>query len=510
VTGLRERFAQLLREAPSDAHAVEFENRWYDWADLRSAGEQLDRVLNRHGLGPDSRVGVVLENRPEHVAVLIATIATKRCVVTLSPLQPVERLIADIERSKVPVVVASAGVLERTGVADALAGGGVTLRLQPNCTIEDLGGDRRPESRLTNPGVMVEMMTSGTTGPPKRVDLADRQVDRAVSVMAAPPTDGRLVRESVSLVVAPLVHVGGLWSVLAPLYAGRRIAMLSKFAVDPWVDLVERHRPRAAGLVPAALRAVLDAEVDPARLSSLAVVTCGTTYCPPELASAFFERYGIRVLMTYGATEFAGAVAAWTKPMHEKWWDAKKGSVGRAVPGVDLRVVDEDGTVLAPGMEGILEIRSAQSPLGSGTWVRSSDRAVIDEDGFLYIKGRTDAAIIRGGFKVHPHVVEAALRRHPSVRDAAVVPWPDRRLGQVPVAAVEVVAGRPRPEPEELRERCREALTPYEVPTFVVVLDQLPRSPSAKVSRVDLMAVIESELRSRAERPAGEVVHEAG
>ena len=112
-----------------------------------------------------------------------------------------------------------------------------------------------------------------------------------------------------TLVATPLVHIGGLWRALACLATGRRMILMPKFAVEPWVSAVERHRLRAASLVPAAIRAVLDAEVPRERLSGLQVVTSGTAPCPPELADAFLRRYGIPVLMTYGATEFAGAVA---------------------------------------------------------------------------------------------------------------------------------------------------------------------------------------------------------
>lgn len=493
MAGLRRRYQELLTEAPEDAPAVEFDGTWCNWGQMRSVADQLEVALTKHGLGDAARVGIVLENRPEHVAALVTMLATDRCMVALSPLQPPERLEADIARSEVPVVVASGAMLDRPGVQQAALVGGLVLRLDPDGSLSELGGSADLSERKTNPGVAIEMMTSGTTGPPKRVDLTDLQVDRAIHASASAPPEGQLLRFSVSLVVAPLVHIGGLWSVLAPLYAGRRIAMLTKFAVEPWLEMVERHRPRAAGLVPPALRAVLDADVDPARLSSLQVVTCGTTYCPPELATAFYDKYGIRVLMTYGATEFAGAIAAWTKPMHEKWWDTKKGSVGRASRGVHLRVVGDGGESLEPGVEGVLEIRSEQSPEGADVWVRSSDRAVIDTDGFVFINGRTDDAIIRGGFKIHPRTVQAALERHPSVVEAAVVPRADRRLGQVPVAVVEVADGDSRPEPEELRKLCREVLMPYEVPATVLVVDQLPRTASAKVSRVGVLELVAAD-----------------
>jgi long-chain acyl-CoA synthetase len=278
-----------------------------------------------------------------------------------------------------------------------------------------------------------------------------------------------------------------MWGVLANLHAGRRVALLPRFTVDSWADAVERHRPRASGLVPAAVQAVLDAGVAPARLASLEVVICGAAPISADLATAFQQRYGARVLTTYGATEFAGAVAGWTLPLHKEWWERKAGSTGRPYPGVELRVVSEDGAVLPAGTTGHLELRTAQSPQGGSGWQRTSDLAEIDEDGFLWVRGRADDVILRGGFKVDPEVVRAALERHPAVREAAVAGLPDPRLGQVPVAVVELAEGATPPDEEELRALCREQLTPYEVPVRVLAVAELPRTPALKVSRVDLL-----------------------
>jgi acyl-coenzyme A synthetase/AMP-(fatty) acid ligase len=291
-----------------------------------------------------------------------------------------------------------------------------------------------------------------------------------------------------------MVHIGGLWGVLSTLYAGRRIVLMPKFELEPWVGAVERHQLRAAGLVPAALRSVLDAGVPPERLASLQVVTSGTTACPAELADAFFRRYGVRVLMTYGATEFAGAVAGWTMPLHEKWWDTKAGSAGRAFPGVELRVTGTDGAEMPVGESGLLEVRTAQSAGGSREWVRTSDLARIDDDRFVWIVGRADDAIVRGGFKVQPDTVRRVLESHPAVREAAVAGLPDERLGAVPVAAVEIEPGHPAPDVAELIALCRTELTPYEVPRHVLVVDALPRTPSTKVSRVDLLDLVRATL----------------
>ncbi|MCW2545893.1 MAG: hypothetical protein JWN96_353 [Mycobacterium sp.] len=490
---IRERMSDLLREAPPDAPAIEFEDRWWSWGQLTAIAGELDALLDDVELRDGARVGVVLENRPEHVGVVVALVASNRCLVTLSPLQPPERLAADIGRSGVPIVVASSEVLARPGILAAIrAAPALAVELDAEGSVRVVGGSL-PAGDLTAPGIAVEMLTSGTTGPPKRVRLTEHQLDVSMSSSAQSPRGGSLLSSSVAVVSTPLVHIGGLWGVLSTLHVGRRIALLPRFQLDPWVRAVEKHRPRAAGLVPAAMRSLLDANIAPERLASLQVVTSGTAPCPPDLADALTERYGIRVLMTYGATEFAGAVAGWTLPLHKEWWDRKKGSAGRPFPGVTLRITGDDARVLPPGETGVLEIRTAQSALGYKAWVRTSDLACLDEDHFLWIRGRADDAIIRGGFKIQPDVVKNVLEQHPGVREAAVAGLPEQRLGAVPVAAVERKPGAD-PSVEELFLLCRNQLTPYEVPAHIVVVDHLPRTPSMKVPRVELLELVKAAI----------------
>ncbi|MFF0011517.1 class I adenylate-forming enzyme family protein [Streptomyces sp. NPDC005374] len=489
--GIRDRLTRLLAEAPAETEAIEHDGAWWTWGDVQKTARQVLDALDDLALPPGARVGVVLENRPEHIAAVVAVIASGRCLVMLGPLQPAARLAADINRCVLPVVVAGPEPLARDGVSAAVAAHGATLELGGDGTVRLTG---TPGSEATaNPGTAVEMLTSGTTGPPKRIHLRDGQLDQALAAGGQSPKSGRLLSGSASLVSAPLVHIGGLWRALACLATGRRMLLLPRFAVEPWTDAVERHRLRAANLVPAAIRAVLDADVPAERLASLQVVTSGTAPCPAELADAFFRRYGVPVLMTYGATEFAGAVAGWTLPLHEKWWGRKAGSAGRAFPGVELRVTGDDGTALPPGRTGRLEVRTEQSTQGGRRWTRTSDLARIDAEGFVWIEGRADDAIIRGGFKVQPESVKRVLETHPAVREAAVAALPDPRLGEVPVAAVEAEPGRTPPDVAELLALCRAQLLPYEVPVHVVVLEALPRTPSSKVSRMELLEIVRAE-----------------
>jgi long-chain acyl-CoA synthetase len=207
--------------------------------------------------------------------------------------------------------------------------------------------------------------------------------------------------------------------------------------------------------------------------------------------------YGKPLLYTYGATEFGGSgtVAAWTLETRAKHRLDKRGSVGRASPGVTLRVIDpESGRILPPGQEGILEVHKPDAPMaGSDGWIRTNDLAAIDADEFVFIKGRADDTIIRGGFKVQLGEVEAVLLQHPAVQNAAAIGLPDARLGHVPAAAVVLRDDYPSEVTEaELIAWARERLSPYKVPVKVKFVVAIPLTQLLKVSRPQLRELLSS------------------
>ncbi|HVW41090.1 MAG TPA: fatty acid--CoA ligase family protein [Amycolatopsis sp.] len=479
-----------LWDVDPGAQAISHEGRWWTWGDLTATADALDQ---RWPAG--ARIAVVLENRPEFVAAVLAVLKTGRCLTTVSPLQPVERMAADLARVGPRVLVASPAVWAKLDEAGISAKIGLRVTVLPSGEVRADGAAGEPRAEDVADGVAIEMLTSGTTGPAKRVRLSYRQLDSSLSSARSydrrPDSARAALPTGVGIVANPLVHIGGLWGAVTALKDRRRIVLLERFRVQPWVEAVREFRPKLGSLTPAAMKMVLDADVPAEALASLRAINSGTAPLPPELAEEFEARYGIPVLSVYGATEFCGAVAGWTLDTHREYGASKRGSVGRAQPGVDLRVVDDEGNPVPPGTDGVLQVRTPQAPAGADAWTPTSDLARIDEDGFLWIRGRADDTIIRGGFKVHPDTVAKVLEKHPAVREAAVAGRDDARLGQVPVAAVESATGAAAPTEEELVALCRRELLPYEVPVRVLVVPELPRTPSMKVSRVDLLEMFD-------------------
>jgi long-chain acyl-CoA synthetase len=468
---LSQRIAHVLDLQP-DAPAIEYAGQWIPWSRVADLAHHVETLARQSA---DPQIGMLLRNRPGHVAAFLGVLVGGATVVTINPSRGEERTRADIAALRLPLVVGEPDDL------DTLVAPSATALPIPALLDEPAGS---PTLTVTSgpafpPGVAVRMLTSGTTGPPKRVDLSYDMLARSVMGRepdrAPAPTERR---QGVAIVNSPLVHIGGVFRVLQCVAEARPFVLLDRFELNAWAAAVRKHRPRTVSLVPAALRTVLHSDLPRADLESIRAVTCGTAPLSADDADAFTAKYGIPVLTSYAATEFGGGVAGWTLPDYRQHWQAKRGSVGRANPGSQLRVVDQDGAPLAPDLVGLLEVRAAQ--LGpSAQWMRTTDMARIDEDGFVWIVGRADQAIIRGGFKVMPDDVRTALETHPSVAGAAVVGRSDDRLGQTPVAMVELRESV-SVDADQLLEHLRMRLARYEIPTDIAIVGAIPRTPSGK------------------------------
>ncbi|MFW0783368.1 AMP-binding protein [Gordonia sp. CPCC 206044] len=474
------RIAAALTLQP-DSEAVEFDGDSVTWGELATVAGRIASIGREHG-GPAPQVGIVLRNSPVHVAAFLGVLLAGGCVVVINPARGDVRNRADVDDLEMSVIVGTAEDLATN--VDAQRCTTVTVEdMTTDPSVRSVSSQGDHVSGAQRPDVAVHMLTSGTTGPPKRVALTYDMLAHSVigPTDTAPPSR---LSSGVAIVNAPLVHIGGVFRILQCIVAARRFMLLPRFELTTWADAVRRHRPRAVSLVPTALRMVLHSDLTRDDLASIKAVTSGTAPLSAADADAFTEKFGIPVLTSYAATEFGGGVAGWTLADHREFWMSKRGSVGRAQPGSQLRVVDDDGTALGPDQTGLLEVKPGQ--LGAAaTWIRTTDIARIDDDGFLWILGRADQAIIRGGFKIIPEDVRTALESHPAVEGACVVGRSDPRLGETPVAMVE-----PRPGQvvtvDDLIAHLSGRVARYEIPTAIQIVDAIPRTPSGKA---DLSAV---------------------
>jgi long-chain acyl-CoA synthetase len=291
------------------------------------------------------------------------------------------------------------------------------------------------------------------------------------------------------LAVLPLAHSFGLnGALLAPLASGARVALLARFSPEAVLGAIRDHRVTIFPGVATMFRRLLDAPAfDTAVLASLRLCVSGAAPCPWALAAEWRRRSGVRILRGYGMTELFRPISYLAGDPTEV-----PDAIGRAVPGVEVRVVDDDGRALAPGEVGELWIRTpavmdgylgspdeTRAVLADG-WFRTGDLATLTPDGWVRIERRKRERILRGGYSVFPAEVEAVLLSHPGVAEAAVVGEPHPELGEEVVAFVALREGAGE-APERLVAWCKARLAAFKYPRRVTILDRLPRAATGKL-----------------------------
>lgn len=460
--------------------AVQFQGDWIRRSELSDLAGSILAHLQALALPAGSKIAFVARNHPSALAAFVGLLAGGFSVRMIYPFQSSVGIAREIDMLRPAVVVADhsifsdelMAVLNSTGIGGlALAG----MKLQPITAATDR------QFEAINPPV-VEILTSGTTGKPKPFTLTYDTI--AIHFVGA-PAPGLKTGNIPVLLYFPIGNISGLYSTLPALLLGQQIILLDRFRVEDWHAYIVKYRPVVSGMPPAGLQMVLDADIPPEDLSSLKMLGAGAAPLDPDVQRRFEQRYGIPILLSYGATEFGGPVTRMTPELYENGGREKIGSVGKAIPGFCLRVVHpETYEPLSAGEEGILEV---VSPRIGPDWIRTSDLAVIDDEGYLFHRGRADGAIVRGGFKILPETIEKALLKHAQVSAVSVVGLKDARLGQVPVAAVVLKPGAENVPVEALERHLREHVLATHIPVQWKIVEELPRT--ALSFKVDQAAV---------------------
>ena len=359
-----------------------------------------------------------------------------------------------------------------------------------------------PVSAFADPDdVAVVLFTSGTTSRPKAVELTHNNltsyVTGTVEFGSADPVDA-------ALVCVPPYHIAGVGAALSNLYAGRAIVCLRRFDPQEWVRLVRDERVTTATVVPTMLsRIVAVLEQQPTELPTLRNFAYGgSKVARPLVRRALDLLPDVGFVNAYGLTETSSTIAVLTPEDHRAAHEARDGavarrltSVGRPVPDIEVQIRAEDGTALGPGEAGELFVRGPQvsgryaeigSVLDAEGWFPTRDVAMLDDDGYLFIGGRSDDTIIRGGENIAPSEIEDVLVEHPDVREVVVVGLDDAEWGQIIVAVVVPEAGA-APAPEQLREFARGTLRGSRTPDRIVFRAELPTTPTGKVLRREIL-----------------------
>lgn len=458
----------------------------------------------------DGGAGVVAASGAQHVAYVgaggallpLLLFASARAGVPVTPLNyrlSHEGLRALISRLPDPLVVVDDEY--RDAVGDGFRVIGSAEFLAAARTAE-------PATEFPDPdSVGVVLFTSGTTSAPKAVELTHNNltsyITGTVEFASAEPGDA-------ALICVPPYHIAGVSAALSNLYAGRKMVYLTQFDAREWVRLVESEGVTSATVVPTMLdRIVSVLDTQNTALPTLRTLAYGGSKVALPLVRKALELLpAVGFVNAYGLTETSSTIAVLTPDDHRVALGSdddavakRLGSVGQPVPSIEVQIRAEDGTVLGAGETGELFVRGEQvsgrytgigSVLDEQGWFPTKDVATLDEDGYLYIGGRSDDTIIRGGENIAPAEIEDVLVEHPDVRDCAVVGPEDPEWGQIIVAVVVPAAGA-EPQPEELRDFVRAQLRGSRTPDRVVFRDELPTNATGKVLRRELV----SELNAK-------------
>ena len=473
-------------ERHGDYASLWFEGRWYRSGELYERARRVAAGLTEVGVAAGDRVVVFAANCPE-VPLLYHAIWRAGAVVTpaifLLPPSELRHILAD---SEARLVVASPEFVDA-----ARAVGEV-----PVVSTDELPhGDPEPIVERGDDDLAALMYTGGTTGRAKGVMLSHAnlwEVGKAAQEAGHVPG---IVR---TLVPLPLSHSYGLLVTVVGLHAPEPgvAALMRWFEPTAFLDLLQEHRVQISAVVPSMLRLLLAQPLECYDLSSLRYLACGAASLPRDVVDALARRLPhVELREGYGLTETSALVS--TNPPGR----IRLGSVGLPVPGVVLRIVDEEERELPPGEVGEICCRSPFLMQGywrapeltaaalRGGWFHTGDLGYVDEDGYLYVVDRKKDLIIRGGFNVFPRDVEDALLEHPAVALAAVVGRPDERYGEEVVAFVSVRNGSDV-TPDDLVAYAKERIGGYKYPREVRIVPDVPLTPVGKVDRKALRELV--------------------
>ena len=344
--------------------------------------------------------------------------------------------------------------------------------------------------------VAIVLYTSGTTAEPKAALLRHRHL---MAYLLGSVEFGSAGTEDAVLVSVPPYHIAGMANLLSNLFAGRRLVYLRAFDAHTWLDTVRTEAVTHAMVVPTMLARVVEVlGGSPAEVPTLRSLSYGGAKVSERVLTSALDAFpDTGFVNAYGLTETASTVAVLGPDDHRAAVGSddpavrrRLSSAGQLLPSIECEIRDDDGTVLPPGEVGFIHLRGEQiageyssgSVLDADGWFFTRDRGFVDADGYLFIEGRSDDTIIRGGENIAPAEIETVLLEHLGVAEACVVGVPDDEWGQRIVAVV-VPADGQAPSEGELRDHVRARLRGSKTPDVVAFRDALPYTDTGKLLR---------------------------
>jgi len=481
-------------EIHGDRVALRLGQQKTTYRELDDQSARVAGLLGASGVQPGDRVAIMLPNVPEFAVVYYGILRAGGIVVPMNPLLKSREVAYYLTDSGASLIFASAAAAveaeagaTRAAVSAVIVDAGFSnvLAAAPDAAevVDRVGSD-----------TAVILYTSGTTGQPKGAELTHDNLIRNAEVVATSLLG--LTADDVIFGGLPLFHSFGQTCTLnAAVPLGACVTLLPRFDPAQALRIIADHRATVFAAVPTMYAALLAvpgrADYD---VSALRVCMSGGAAMPVEVLREFDATFDCAVLEGYGLSE-TSPVASFNHPDKVR----KPGSIGTPIAGVQIRVLDEDGTDVASGAVGEIAIsghnimkgywrrpdETAKSMVDG--WFRTGDMGRIDDDGYAFIVDRKKDLIIRGGYNVYPREIEEVLYEHPAVAEAAVIGLPDPLLGEEIAAAVALKIGATATA-EELRAYVKAQVAAYKYPRRVWFVDALPKGPTGKIMKREIVA----------------------
>jgi acyl-CoA synthetase (AMP-forming)/AMP-acid ligase II len=505
-------FLSIANAICPERDCMVFEEKRWTYAQTNERVSRLANSLVKLGVGKGDRVGMLQVNCHQFIESYYAAAKLGSIFVPLNFRAKADELAYMIMNAQAKILFLGSRYLDLINSILpqlAMVKECISIDSRDRLYYEDLVQSASPEesySEIGDEDITILMYTSGTTGRPKGVPLRHNAFVSYVLENVDPASPEI---EERNLLTVPLYHVAGIQAMLAAIYGGRTLVMMRQFEVKEWMEMIQHEKATRAMLVPTMLKRIIDdPDFNKYDLSSLKVVTYGAAPMPFEVINkAISVMPWVRFINAFGQTETASTITTLgpedhiiegTQEEREKKLKRLASSIGKPLPDVEVKIVDEEGKTLLPTEVGEILARGPRVMTGywqdeqktsqvmtKDGWLRTGDMGWMDEEGYIYLTGRGDDMIIRGGENISPEEVENVLHSHPKIEEASVIGISDQEWGQEPRAVVVLKKGE-KATPEEIIEFCRTRLSGFKRPRSVVFIDSLPRNPMGKVLRKKL------------------------
>jgi acyl-CoA synthetase (AMP-forming)/AMP-acid ligase II len=502
-------FLDIASAICPDRQCIVFANQRWTYLQTLARVNKLANALDKFGVEKGDRIGMIQVNCSQYIESYFASAKLGCIFIPLNYRAKADELGYMIAQAEAKLLFVGRRYMD---MINSLL---PNLPAVKKCIPIDIDGGQKDEyetilqsasseeviREIGDEDTTILMFTAGTTGRPKGVPLK-HSAFVTYALENVEPANPDI--EEKNLLAVPLYHVAGMQAMVAGIYGGRTLVLMRQFEVKDWLETVQREQATRVMLVPTMLKRVIDdPDFQRYNLKSLKIMTYGAAPMPLEvIQKAIRLMPWVQFINAFGQTETASTIAVLgpedhriegTEEEKEKKLKRLASSIGKPLRDVEVKIVDEEGKKPPPLEVGEIWARGSRIMTGywrdeertslvltSDGWLRTGDMGWMDDEGYIYLAGRADDMIIRGGENISPEEVEDVLYSHPMIEEAAVIGIAHPEWGQEPRAIIVLKHGQTA-TPEEIIEYCRSRLAGFKRPRSVIFVDSLPRNPMGKV-----------------------------